>query len=296
MLVFYSQTSNCHLANSLIHNSIWFRGLNNELKKPYCIITARVKTDSTSGVLKWLFFMSKFLILFLLCSAWSQVVVAQDSLRFLIGDYPLYTYQENGQTKGIAYDAVAAIMTQMQQPFSVKLVPSFGRAIVDIRQNTADGFFLATENEERNVLAEFSEPVLSVQWTWVWLRQRTDLDPGSAEFKQQAQVSAHANSNIHQWLTEHNYQVTPGTVDIRGLLSLLKFNRVDAILLPQLTIDTLMQQQGVDATLYNLKPEVKLPFAIYISKTYLKKHPQFMQQLNAAIRRYHAQVHDEQPL
>lgn len=214
---------------------------------------------------------------------------AKESLRFLMSDYPPYTYQENGHAKGIGYEAVAAIMAQMQQPFSVKLVPSFGRATVDIRQNTADGFFLATENAERNVLAEFSEPVLSVQWTWVWLRQRTDLDPGSAEFKQQAQVSAHANSNIQQWLTEHNYQVTPGTADIRGLLSLLKFNRVDAILLPELTINAVMQQQGVDATLYSFKPEVKLPFAIYVSKTYLKKHPQFMQRLNTAIRLYHSQ-------
>ncbi len=289
MLVFYRPATNCHLANYLIHNIILLREPTNKLWKPEGVITARVTTDSISGVLKWLFFMSKFLALFLLCSAWSQVVVAQDSLRFLIGDYPPYTYQENGQPKGIAYEAVSAIMAEMQQPFSVRMVPSFGRALVDIRQNTADGFFLATENAERNVLAEFSEPVLSVQWTWVWLRQRTDLEPGSAQFKQKAQVSAHANSNIHQWLTEHNYQVTPGTADIRGLLSLLQFNRVDAILLPELTINTVMQQQGVDATLYNFKPEVKLPFAIYVSKTYLKKHPQFMQRLNAAIRLYHSQ-------
>lgn len=232
--------------------------------------------------------MSKFLILFVLWSALSQVVVAQDSLRFLIGDYPPYTYQENGRSMGTAYDAVAEVMAQMQQPFSVKLVPSFGRAIVDIRQNTADGFFLATENAERNVLAEFSEPVLHVQWIWVWLKRRTDLEPGSELFKQQAQVSAHANSNIHQWLVENNYQVSPGTADIRGLLSLLKFNRVDAILLPELTIKAVMQQQGVDATLYNFKQEIELPFAIYISKTYLKKHPHFMQRLNSAIRLYHS--------
>lgn len=232
--------------------------------------------------------MSKFLILFALCSVLSQPAVAQEPLRFLIGDYPPYTYQENGRTMGIGYEAVSAIMAEMQQPFSVTMVPSFGRATVDIRQDTADGFFLATENAERNALAEFSEPVLHVRWIWVWLKRRTDLAPGSELFKQKAQVSAHANSNIHQWLTEKNYQVTPGTADIRGLLSLLNFNRVEAILLPELTIKTVMQQQGVDATLYNFKQQVTLPFAIYINKTYLKKHPDFMHRLNSAIRLYHS--------
>jgi len=37
---------------------------------------------------------------------------------------------------------------------------------------------------------------------------------------------------------------------------------------------------------------VNLPFAIYINKVYLQKHPEFMQQLNAAIRRYQEKAYD----
>jgi len=211
-------------------------------------------------------------------------------------DYPPYTYQESGHNKGIGYEAVAAIMADLEQPFSVQLVPHFGRAIVELQQDTVDGFFLATESDERNKNAEFSEPVLMIQWTWVWLKQRTDLVPGSENFKHKAQVSAQTNSNAFRWLKEHHYQVTAGTTDIRGLLNLLKFKRVDAILLPELTIKTLMAEQDIDTALFSFQQEITLPFAIYINKTYLNNHPQFMQQLNAAIRRYHAQVHDEQPL
>ncbi|WP_233007697.1 substrate-binding periplasmic protein [Rheinheimera faecalis] len=211
-------------------------------------------------------------------------------------DYPPYTYQESGHNKGIGYEAVAAIMADLEQPFSVQLVPHFGRAIVDLQQDTVDGFFLATESNERNKNAEFSEPVLMIQWTWVWLKQRTDLVPGSENFKHKAQVSAQTNSNAFRWLKEHHYQVTAGTTDIRGLLNLLKFKRVDAILLPELTIKTLMAEQDIDTALFSFQQEITLPFAIYINKTYLNNHPQFMQQLNAAIRRYHAQVDDEQPL
>lgn len=210
-------------------------------------------------------------------------------------DYPPYTYQESGHNKGLGYEAVAAIMADLEQPFSVQLVPHFGRAIVELQQDTVDGFFLATESSERNRNAEFSEPVLMIQWTWVWLKQRTDLLHGSANFKLKAQVSAQTNSNAFRWLKEHHYQVTAGTSDIRGLLNLLKFKRVDAILLPELTIKTLMEEQDIDTALFSFQQEITLPFAIYINKTYLNDHPQFMQQLNAAIRRYHAQVHDEQP-
>ena len=205
-------------------------------------------------------------------------------------DYPPYTYQESGRNQGIGYEAVAAIMADIQQPFSVQLVPHFGRAIVELQQDTVDGFFLATESDERNKNAELSEPVLMIQWTWVWLKQRTDLLPGSATFKLKAQVSAQTNSNAFRWLKEHHYQVTAGTSDIRGLLNLLKFKRVDAILLPELTIKTLMAEQEIDTALFNFQQEVNLPFAIYINKVYLQKHPEFMQQLNAAIRRYQEKI------
>lgn len=57
-------------------------------------------------------------------------------------DYPPYTYQESGHNKGLGYEAVAAIMADLEQPFSVQLVPHFGRAIVELQQGAVDGFFL----------------------------------------------------------------------------------------------------------------------------------------------------------
>jgi len=210
-------------------------------------------------------------------------------------DYPPYTYQENGLNQGIGYQAVAAIMADLQQPFSVQLVPHFGRAIVELQNGSVDGMFLATESAERNHNAEFSEAVLMIQWTWVWLKERTDLKPDSKSFRLRSQVAAQTNSNAFNWLKEHRYQVVAGTTDIRGLLNLLKFKRVDAILLPDLTVKALMTEQDVDKTLFSFQQELNLPFAIYINKVYLKKHPQFMQQLNAAIRRYHAKNQDAPP-
>ena len=210
-------------------------------------------------------------------------------------DYPPYTYQENGLNQGIGYQAVAAIMADLQQPFSVQLVPHFGRAIAELKNGTVDGMFLATESAERNNNAEFSEPVLMIQWTWVWLKERTDLKPGSKSFRLRSQVSAQTNSNAFNWLKEHRYQVVAGTSDIRGLLNLLKFKRVDAILLPDLTVKALMAEQDVDKAFFSFQQELTLPFAIYIGKVYLQQHPHFMQQLNAAIHRYQAKTQEALP-
>lgn len=236
--------------------------------------------------------MFRLLLGVMLCCFVAENALAKEPLQFLMPDYPPYTYQENGRNKGIGYEAVAAIMADLQLSFSVQLVPHFGRAIADLQQDNVDGFFLATESAERNKNAEFSEPVLMIQWSWVWLKQRTDLQPGSNSFKQKAVVSAQTNSNTYQWLKEQNYKVTAGTSDIRGLLNLLQFKRVEAILLPELTIKTLMAEQEIDTALFNFQQEVNLPFAIYINKVYLQKHPEFMQQLNAAIRRYQEKAYD----
>lgn len=230
--------------------------------------------------------MLKFLLWGSLWLAFFLQAAAEQPLKFLMPDYPPYSYQISGQNHGLGYEAVAAIMADIQQPFFVQLVPHFGYAISDMQRERADGFFLATESAERNKVAEFSAAVLTIEWTWVWLKQHSNLDPDSTHFQQNAQVSAQSNSNIHSWLKAQNYQVTAGTTDIRGLLNLLNRKRVDAILLPELTVRTLIAQQDIDANLYSFQQEMRLPFAIYINKNYLKKHPDFMQKLNVAIHRY----------
>jgi polar amino acid transport system substrate-binding protein len=234
--------------------------------------------------------MFRLFLCLLLCWSVTEKAVAKEELKFLIPDYPPYTYQEQGHNKGIGYEAVSAIMADLQVAFSAELVPHFGRVVLELQKGEADGFFLATESVERNKVAVLSDSVMTIEWTWVWLKERVDLRPGSAEFKQQAQVSAQTNSNVYHWLKERNYHVTAGTTDIRGLINLLVFKRVDAILLPQLTINTLMEQQGTKASLLSFKHEINLPLGIYINKTYLQQHPDFMQRLNAAIGRYLTKV------
>lgn len=206
-------------------------------------------------------------------------------------DYPPYTYIQNGDYHGVGYEAFVRIMTDLQQEFKIMPEPNYGRAVKDMENQVVDGLFLASENSERNAVAEFSVAVTYNRWTWVWLKQRTDLDPASISFKQKAVVSAQLNSNLHIWLVKQDYKVAGAPNHVRMLFTLLNSRRVDAIMLPELTAKAMMQQEKLDPSLYSMHLEMQLPFGIYISKAYIARNPDIMPKLNQAIMRYHQRQH-----
>ena len=207
-------------------------------------------------------------------------------LRMAMPDYPPYTYIEDGQYQGEGYDAFVFIMQQLQRDFNISLVPNYGRAVLDLQNDVIDGLFLASENAERNSMAVFSDPVSITRWTWVWLTQQQTLTPDSSNFASRAIVSAQINSNIYLWLKAQGYRVAGGPNNIRDLFRLLNNRRVDAIMLPEQTALTVIQENSYPLQNYQFKTMRELPFAIYISKRFLEKEPDFMEQLNNAIAEY----------
>lgn len=230
----------------------------------------------------------KTLRLFAFCSLLlSAAIQADETLRMAMPDYPPYTSIQNGTYHGFGYEAFVSIMADLQQSFTIVPAPNYGRAVKDMQNQVVDGLFLASENDERNAVAEFSDAVSYTGWTWVWLKQRSDLEPDSAEFKKNAIVSAQLNSNTYIWIRKQNYKIAGAPSNIRMLFTMLNSGRVDAILLPELTAKAVMQQEQFDPALYAMQLEVQLPFGIYISKAYIARHPDIMPRLNQAIKRYH---------
>ncbi|MEH8015735.1 transporter substrate-binding domain-containing protein [Rheinheimera muenzenbergensis] len=223
----------------------------------------------------------------LLCLSTALSSAEVTALRVAIPDYPPYTVLAQGEFSGPGYDAFISIMTEAGLQYQLIPVPNFGRALIDMQNQQIDMFFLATENAERSHVAQFSLPVITTDWSWVWLKARKDVVPGSEQFRQDALVSAQMNSNIFSWLQQHKYKITAGTNNIHGLFKLLDFNRVDAIMLPSDVATALIAKQQLDASRYNMQQELTLPFGFYVSNNYLSLQPDFLQRLNAAISRYH---------
>ena len=232
---------------------------------------------------------SKYLLLggMLLLGSSGYSVLAE-TLRVAVPDYPPFSYLQDEHIAGEGFDAFVAIMTQLDVDYRAEPVPHFGRSLIDMQNNLVDALLMATESPERNALAEYSIPLFVTDWAWVWLTNRTDIQPDSEQFKQTATVSAQMNSNIYRWLALQGYQIAPGTTDIRGLFNLLDHDRVDVIMLPALTATTLIDNHQLDKTQYKIHNHMQMPYGIYISKTYLAAHPGFMAALNQAIAEYKA--------
>lgn len=208
------------------------------------------------------------------------------TLRVAVADYPPYTFVQDQQIDGEGFQAFDSIMTELGIKYRAEAVPHFGRSLIDMENNQLDALLLATESPERSSLAQYSEPLFFTDWAWVWLAKRNDIQPDSEQFREVAIVSAQKNSNIYRWLALQDYQITPGTSDIRGLFNLLDHGRVDAIMLPEITATTLINNHQRDKTQYKIHKHIKLPYGIYISKAFLANHPDFMQKLNQAIKKY----------
>jgi ABC-type amino acid transport substrate-binding protein len=226
--------------------------------------------------------MKQLMILFSLITLFS--VQAQTAIQLAMPNYPPYTEIDNGKLSGFGYDLVVKIMDKAGIKMTVLPAPNYGRALEDTRQGKADGFFLASQNKERDEIAVFSSPVTTSTWLWVTLKDSKIPDFKSPEFKTTAKVGVQLNSNIHKWLTEKGYNIAGTPSDISVLLKMLKSDRVSAILLPELTFKDIVSKEGDKIETFRTGVESTFPFAIYISKSFITRNPDIMKRLNAAIK------------
>ena len=91
-------------------------------------------------------------------------VYAEDTLHFILPNFKPFTYQESGEFKGLGVERVSSILNNSNIPYRFTLAPNYGRAVEETRRKRSDGFFLATQNRERDEIAHFSNPILMNRW------------------------------------------------------------------------------------------------------------------------------------
>ncbi|MEI8638636.1 transporter substrate-binding domain-containing protein [Vibrio coralliilyticus] len=89
-------------------------------------------------------------------------------MHFFLPDFPPYTtIDEQGKPTGIGIDKVLPILSSIGVEYTVTVSSNHGRALSELRKQRSDGFFMASQNEERDKYAVFSEPVMSNRWVWI---------------------------------------------------------------------------------------------------------------------------------
>ncbi len=206
-----------------------------------------------------------------------------EPLRLAVPQFPPYTSMEKGQFSGVGVRLASQVLKSIDQPYQFISVPNYARALAELKRGRIDGFFLATESELRNQLAVFSAPLMLNRWLW-FMRQDDLRDPRSANFKEQAQVASLLGSNTSVWLFANDYRVLTKAEDIHELPRLLlTVKRIDAVFLAEKVFRQELVKQGFLLEDYREVEQSSKPFGMYISKSYLAHHPDFMAKLNHAI-------------
>lgn len=203
-------------------------------------------------------------------------------IRFAVPNFKPYSFVQNNKLKGVGIDKVKALMSKLDQSYFFRFVPNYGRAVEELRRGRVDGMFLASENEERNAIAEFSVPVLINRWSW-FLNQPNTLDPHSELFKRDVTVATQLNTNTHKWLVKNNYLRIYPAKDPMRLANILDRGRLRAVFIAEEVFKSSVKQHRLNSNGFEQIVQFEKPFGIYISKRYLDKYPEFMIRLNQAI-------------
>lgn len=227
-----------------------------------------------------------FIRFFILCSLMSMSYLCNaQTLRLVVPQFPPYTNEVKGNFEGIGIEMIKSLMQNMNIDYQLRSVPNYARAEEELASGRADGFFLASENHQRNQIAIFSTPLMENKWSW-FLAADNSIDPSSASFRKEAKVASLRGSNTSRWLKENGYNIVNLSNNAEYFPKLLlDLKRINAVFLSENVFQDELQKQGYSESNYIKIVQSSKDFGIYISKAYASQHPQFMTQLNQAIKK-----------
>jgi len=210
------------------------------------------------------------------------IAQANDTLHFVVPDFEPFTYKVDGAFKGIGIERVSAVLDDIDIPYTISLVPNYGRAVEETRRNRSDGFFLATQNSERDSIAQFSNTIFINRWCWFTLEDGA-LQPTGTDFKESARVATPINTNTHRWLKNEGYNVTFPVSDLSVLVSLLVESRVDAVFISEEVFLQQLRIKKINLETIHTEVQSERPFGIYISNETQEEYPDLLNRINQSI-------------
>lgn len=226
--------------------------------------------------------------------------IAADTLILTTDIFPPYQVREGEELGGTSVQALDCIFKTLRQPYSIRVMP-WERAIYEVSQGKADGFFSATSTRRADRFAVLSAPLALEKWYWYSNQDRAaerpkagrSIDePGAdsqeasrdaAQRKPALRIAAVRGSNQLAWLLDAGYVVEQQVRSTEQLLQLLELGRIDTFLADQSTLRTTLTKLPLA-----LRPEYERfqqysTLGVYFSKRYLNTRSDFMQQFNKQI-------------
>ena len=206
---------------------------------------------------------------------------AQPQLTVIVPNFPPYTLKSNYEIAGIGIELADNIFKQAGITVRYRIAPNYAKALHELEEGRADALLLASQNDERDNIAVFTQPLMINRWCW-YLLNDSALHPHDSNFKRDAKISSHFKSNTHKWLIANGYSVQPAR-KTNTLPQMLIRSRVDAIFIAELVFEAAMKQDQLTSSQFKKFIEIEKPFVIYLSKKYLAEYPETLTKVNQAI-------------
>ncbi|WP_440904424.1 substrate-binding periplasmic protein [Catenovulum sp. SX2] len=200
---------------------------------------------------------------------------------FAVPQFPPYTYKDNGTWQGKGYELATKALKKAQIKYTIRPVANYAQAFDQLKRNLVDGFFLASKNDVRDQIAEFSAPIMVNKWNW-YVSPDIVESPLSETFIQKYRVASHFKTNTHQWLIKHNYQVE-AVIELINIPSMLDKGRIDAVMLAQWVFEDAAAKTNVPIEQFRVYLHSSRDFGFYVSRRVTKTNPTLMLKLNSAI-------------
>lgn len=213
----------------------------------------------------------------LLCSA----ALAAEPMGLMIPEYAPYTSTAGGKPHGIGVDKVVPLLAALGIETQIT-GGSFGDAVTAIKEGQADGFFLASENSERDAVAVLFAPIVYNNWFW-YLAADSKLDPKGPDFNHATIVGTVSFSAQAAWLNKNDFHVrlVPNAEPLPAML--IEHKGINSILGPELVINEAISKAGLSSDNFRSVLAERKPFGLYVSKTWLNAHPEMAGKLKAAV-------------
>ena len=227
-----------------------------------------------------MYFNIQQLVPLLICLMFPLLSFGQDTLRLGVPILKPFTYIENNEFKGTAIAPIKTALENSGIKYKWLYIENYSLLLKAVRSDTIDGFFVATKNVERDKYAKFSKPVFIDHYSWFVLKD-APFELESSDFKLNARIGAIVKTNSHRLTIRRGYQVYGQPAEL--LAQQFINGTLDAVFATQASFSYELDAIKFSNKKYTITQDSERPFGIYISKKYLGRFPDTLNNINKHI-------------
>lgn len=226
--------------------------------------------------------MIRILFLTLIFCVMGSVAHTENTIRLTTKVWAPYQIDTGkGLVAGRSVNILNCVFEAIGHQPDYRIVP-WKRAQEMSKSGQSDGYFLASQANDRDDYAVISDPLFHQDWALFYLPSAT-ITPHHKDFKARARIAGVLGSNMTNWMEGKAYNVVMKVDKEVVLYDLLHAHRVDAYVSNLEAGLALLKKKevGIDKVRYSVFRSK--PLGVYFTNKFLEKKPSFMEEFNETL-------------